>query len=101
MEMNRRDYAERLERIKAGTADDDDRRLVKHYRREGFDDDSTDDGSWLFDGDNTDGEIIDQYTELEYRDLQQQCRDRSLSASGTAAALRARLREHDDKSDGE
>jgi hypothetical protein len=36
MEMTQDDFEERLSRVEDGTADDEDRRLVKHYRREGF-----------------------------------------------------------------
>lgn len=36
MKMTQADYAERAGRIDAGTASDDDRRLVELYEREGF-----------------------------------------------------------------
>ncbi len=36
MELTQQDYEERKSRIDAGTASDDDRRLVKHYERQGF-----------------------------------------------------------------
>lgn len=36
MELTQADYDERAARIDAGTADDDDRRLVELYEREGF-----------------------------------------------------------------
>lgn len=34
--LTQRDYDDRKARVDAGTADDDDRRLVKHYERNGF-----------------------------------------------------------------
>jgi hypothetical protein len=36
MELTQDDFEERLSRVEDGTADDEDHRLVKHYRREGF-----------------------------------------------------------------
>lgn len=40
VEFNTSDYRERLARVEAGTADDDDRRLIKLYQREGYTPDS-------------------------------------------------------------
>lgn len=40
MKMTQGDYNERAARIDDGTADDEDRRLVEHYEREGFTRDS-------------------------------------------------------------
>lgn len=36
MKMTQADYEERAARVADGTADDDDRRLVAHYEREGY-----------------------------------------------------------------
>jgi len=36
MELTQDDFEDRLARVEDGTADDEDHRLVKHYRREGF-----------------------------------------------------------------
>lgn len=49
--MTQDDYDERLTRVADGTADDEDRRLIKHYEREGFEPsgDAPADASWLVD----------------------------------------------------
>jgi hypothetical protein len=36
MELTQKDFDERHQRVQAGTGDDEDRRLVKHYLGEGF-----------------------------------------------------------------
>jgi hypothetical protein len=36
MELTQQDYEERKAHVDDGTADDEDRRLVKHYERQGF-----------------------------------------------------------------
>jgi hypothetical protein len=103
MKMTQKDFEERLAKIDDGTADDEDRRLVKHYRREGFKrGDEPVDGSWLADqqaavNDDTDNIENDQYTEMEYRDLQTLARQRHLNAGGSATDLADRLREDDKK----
>lgn len=71
MELTQQDFEERAARVADGTADDEDRRLVKHYRREGFEigaDDS--DGSWLFEGTEDNYETLTKkrlIAELEQR----------------------------------
>lgn len=36
VKLTQKDYEDRKARVEDGSADDDDRRLVKHYEREGF-----------------------------------------------------------------
>jgi hypothetical protein len=36
MQLTQRDYETRKARVESGQGDDNDRRLVKHYEREGF-----------------------------------------------------------------
>lgn len=94
MEMTTADYHERLERIDNGSADDEDRRLVKHYEREGYERPA--DGSWLFE--DTQGEQRvrgENYGALSRTRLVKLAKDRKLSASGSQEELIARLREHD------
>ena len=45
MKMTQKDYDERAARIAAGQGDDEDRRLVEHYEREGFGPERTDSDS--------------------------------------------------------
>ncbi len=93
MELTQQDFEERLARVEAGTADDEDRRLVKHYRREGYvAGDEPVDGSWLAGGQEPPD---DDYEQLGYRDLQKLARERELNAGGSEADLKARLREQD------
>lgn len=68
MEMTQSDYDERLTRVADGTADDEDRRLVKHYEREGFEPsgDAPADASWLVD---TDGTEPPDYSKLTKKQL--------------------------------
>jgi hypothetical protein len=104
VELTQRDFEERLGRIADGSANDEDQRLVRLYRSEGYraSDDPVD-GSWLASaGTGAVGEDIDQgseqgddYTGMEYRDLQTLARQRGLNAGGSAADLTERLREHD------
>jgi hypothetical protein len=102
MKMTQKDFEERRTRIDDGTADED-RRLVKHYRREGYRAaDEPVDGSWLAGqhaaiNDDTDNIENDQYTEMDYRDLQALARQRHLNAGGSATDLADRLREDDKK----
>lgn len=91
MKLTQQDFEERLARVDDGTADDEDRRLVKHYRREGFvAGDEPADGSWL-----AGAQAADEYDTMEYRDLQALARERELNAGGSTADLIARLREQD------
>lgn len=49
MDMTQEDFEERAARVADGTADDEDKRLVKHYQREGFEVGADPaDASWLF-----------------------------------------------------
>jgi len=103
MQMTQQDFEERLARVDDGTADDEDRRLVKHYRREGYvRGDEPVDGSWLAGqhaaiDDTPDSVENDEYTEMDYRDLQALARQRHLNAGGSATDLADRLREDDKK----
>jgi hypothetical protein len=93
VKLTQRDFEERLARVDDGTADDEDHRLVKHYRREGFVAAGEPvDGSWLTGGQEAPG---DEYEALGYRDLQKLARERKLNAGGSEADLIERLREHD------
>jgi hypothetical protein len=103
MQMTQQDFEERLARLDDGSADDEDRRLIKHYRREGYvRGDEPVDGSWLAGqhavvNDDTDTIENDQYAEMDYRDLQALARQRHLNAGGSATDLADRLREDDKK----
>lgn len=68
MELTQSDYDERKARVADGTADDEDRRLVKHYEREGFEPsgDTPADASWLVD---TDGTEPPDYSKLTKKQL--------------------------------
>lgn len=95
MEMTQQDFEDRLARVEDGTADDEDRRLVKHYRREGFTPgDEPADGSWLAGLGGDDAEN-DDYDAMDYRDLQALARERGLNAGGSGDDLKTRLREQD------
>lgn len=105
MKLTQKDFEARLARVDEGTADDEDRRLIKHYRREGYRaaDDPVD-GSWLAqsggvvegaeDGTAPEVDDPDDWASLGYRDLQKAARERGLNAGGSEADLVDRLREH-------
>lgn len=106
MELTQQDFEERLSRAADGDATDEDRRLIKHYRAQGYQHrDEPADGSWLTgqqqtpvsDEDPDGGSATDQYTSMEYRDLQALTRQRGLNAGGSATDLIKRLRENDEK----
>lgn len=90
MELTQQDFQERLARIADGTADDEDLRLVKHYRREGF----TADPAAITDEGDEESES-DGYDDLDYRALQGVARDRGVDASGKQSEIIARLRAAD------
>ena len=93
MQLTQTDFEERLARVDDGTADDEDHRLVRHYRAEGFvAGDEPVDGSWLAGGQEA---PEDDYASLGYRDLQKLAREYGLNAGGSEADLVGRLREHD------
>lgn len=103
MQQTQQDFEERLNRLGEGTGDDEDRRLVKHYRREGYSA-STEpaDGSWLAgQHDDQSAEVDattdnpDEWSALGYRELQRAARERGLNAGGSESDLIGRLREHD------
>lgn len=88
MDMTQSDYDERLTRVAEGTADDEDRRLVKHYEREGFEPsgDAPADGSWLLDGDSSDEEPGDGatgYAAMNKRELKAEL-DKRTDLNGAA-----------------
>lgn len=96
MEMTQADYIERLERVDDGTADDEDRRLIKHYAREGYERPA--DGSWLFD----DSKGVTRprnanYGALSRAQLVATAKKRGINSSGSQEQLIERLREHDQK----
>jgi hypothetical protein len=47
------------------------------------------------DSEQTDGEVVDEYSEMDYSELQTAAKSAGLNAGGSADDLRARLREHD------
>jgi hypothetical protein len=69
MEMTQRDFDERLARVEDGSADDEDLRLIKHYRREGFEPGQTSDGSWLLGEDEEPHGNATGYAALTKREL--------------------------------
>lgn len=96
MEMTQADYMERLDRVEDGTATDEDLRLIKHYRREGYDQPA--DGSWLFQDTEGDTRVRDQnYGALTRAQLQRLAKDRDLPATGSQEELIDRLRKDDDR----
>jgi hypothetical protein len=105
MELTQQDFEERLSRAADGDATDEDRRLIKHYRDQGYQHrDEPADGSWLASQQQTpvnnetpDESDNDSYASMEYRDLQSLTRQRGLNAGGSATDLIKRLRENDEK----
>lgn len=104
MELTQQDFEERLSRAADGDATDEDRRLIKHYRAQGYQHrDEPADGSWLtgqqtpVNNETPDESDNDQYASMEYRDLQALTRQRGLNAGGSATDLIKRLRENDEK----
>jgi hypothetical protein len=95
MELTQQDFEERLARVDDGTADDEDQRLVRLYRNEGYVAGGEPvDGSWLA---GQQAAVDDGYDNLEYRELQALARKRELNAGGSATDLLERLREQDAK----